>query len=180
MICVDKINNLLIKKFPGGVTRYYSFDETIDRIEQGLQEDFLNSLTPNGLPPHELMLKPNCPVILLRNIDPSQGSCNGTRLICHQFKPNVIDAEIVVGHYRGKRVFLPRIPFLPLQNEKQPFPFKRTQFPIRLNFAMTINKAQGQMLDYVGIYLPEPVFSHGQLYLALSRAKIANSVKLLI
>ena len=72
MICVDKINNLLIKKFLGGVSRYYSFDETIDRIEQGLQEDFLNSLTPNGLPPHELMLKPNCLVILLRNIDPSQ------------------------------------------------------------------------------------------------------------
>ena len=54
--CVDEINNLLIKKFLGEVTRYYSFDETIDRIKQGLQEDFLNSLTPNGLPPHELML----------------------------------------------------------------------------------------------------------------------------
>ena len=76
--CVDEINNLLIKKFPGEVTRYYSFDMTIDRTEQGLQEDFLNSLTPSGLPPHKLMLKPNCLVILLRNIDPSQGLCNGT------------------------------------------------------------------------------------------------------
>jgi ATP-dependent DNA helicase PIF1 len=42
-----------------------------------------------------------------------------------------------------------------------PFKFKRKQFPIRLSFAMTINKAQG--------HLPEPVFSHGQLYMALSR-----------
>ncbi|XP_027174570.1 uncharacterized protein LOC113774208 [Coffea eugenioides] len=45
---------------------------------------------------------------------------------------------------------------------------------------MTINKAQGQTLDYVGIYLKEPVFSHGQLYVALSRAKTADAVKVLI
>jgi hypothetical protein len=45
---------------------------------------------------------------------------------------------------------------------------------------MTINKAQGQTLDYVGIYLPQPVFSHGQLYVTLSRAKTENSVKIII
>jgi hypothetical protein len=124
--CVDEINNLLINRFPGDIIRYCSFDETIDKTKQGVMEDFLNSLTPNGLSPHELFLKPNCPVMLLRNIDLSEGLCNGTRLICHEFKPNVIDAEIAVGHYRGKRVFIPRIPFLPIENEYQPFPFKRT------------------------------------------------------
>lgn len=45
---------------------------------------------------------------------------------------------------------------------------------------MTINKAQGQTLDYVGIYLKEPVFSHGQLYVVLSRAKSINSIKVFI
>ena len=45
---------------------------------------------------------------------------------------------------------------------------------------MTINKAQGQMLDFVGIYLRESVFSHGQLYVTLSRAKNSSFVKLLI
>ena len=45
---------------------------------------------------------------------------------------------------------------------------------------MTINKAQSQTLDFVGIYLREPVFSHGQLYVALSRTKSSNCVKILI
>ena len=118
-------------------------------------------MVPNGFPPHELKLKVNCPIILLRNINPSEGLCNGTRLICRRFDRNVIDAEISVGEHKGKRVFLPRIPFVPVQNVKDVFHFKRKQFPVRLCFAMTINKAQGQTLSYVGIYLREPVFSHG-------------------
>jgi len=76
--------------------------------------------------------------------------------------------------------FLPRIPFIPLQNDHTSIPFKRTQFPIRPCFAMTINKAQGQTLDFVGLYLPEPVFCHGQLYVALSRARTSKSLKVLL
>ncbi|XP_060968564.1 uncharacterized protein LOC133036099 [Cannabis sativa] len=171
---------MLIARFPGEAHHYYSRDEAIDSTEQLVMEDFLNTLTPNGLPPHELQLKRNCPIMLLRNINPSDGLYNGTRLICRAFEPNVIDAEIDVGHHRGKRVFIPRIPFLPNVDENSGFPFKRTQFPIRLSFAMTINKSQGQTLDYVGVYLPQPVFSHGQLYVALSRAKTSSTVRVLI
>ncbi|KAF5463233.1 hypothetical protein F2P56_019163 [Juglans regia] len=75
---VDEINTLLIQKFPGELKRYYNFDESIDASEQAVMEDFLNILTPNGLPPHELLLKQNCPIMLLRNINPSEGLCNGT------------------------------------------------------------------------------------------------------
>ncbi|KAL5554794.1 hypothetical protein UlMin_042195 [Ulmus minor] len=145
-----------------------------------MQEEFLNTLTPNGITPHELILKRNCPVMLLQNINPSEGLCNGTRLICRGFKLNVINVEISIGEHRGKIVFLLRIPFVPLENDKNLFPFKKTQFPIRSCFAMTINKSQGQTLDFVGLYLPEPVFSHGQLYVALSRVKTSKSIKILI
>lgn len=51
-----------------------------------------------------------------------------------------------------------------------PFTLRRAQFPVRLAFAMSINKAQGQSLNHVGIDLTTPVFAHGQLYVALSRA----------
>ncbi|XBI06179.1 hypothetical protein VPH35_134225 [Triticum aestivum] len=84
------------------------------------------------------------------------------------FQDNAIDAEIVGGQQVGKRVFIPRIPLSPSEDISLSFKLKRKQFPIRLSFAMTINKAQGQTIPNVGIYLPEPVFSHGQLYIALS------------
>ena len=57
-----------------------------------------------------------------------------------------------------------------------PFTLERKQFPIRLSYCMTINKSQGQTFDRLGIYLPAPVFSHGQLYVAFSRAKSFESI----
>jgi ATP-dependent DNA helicase PIF1 len=60
-----------------------------------------------------------------------------------------------------------------------PFQFKRKQFPIRLSFDMTINKAQGQTIPNVSVYLPESVFSHGQLYVALSRATATSNIRIL-
>ncbi|XP_049397447.1 uncharacterized protein LOC125861631 [Solanum stenotomum] len=89
-------------------------------------------------------------------------------------------ATISSGDFKNTHVFIPRILLMTSEDEKLPLPFKRTQFPVRLCFAMTINKAQGQTLDFVGIYLREPVFSHGQLYVALSRATSSHNVKVLI
>lgn len=166
---VDALNARMISVFPGEEKIFYSFDSVDDDSNNSYPLDFLNSITPNGLPPHELKVKKNCPIILLRNLDPHNGLCNGTRLVVRAFEDNAIDAEIVNGQHHGKRVFIPRIPLSPSEDINLPFKFKRKQFPIRLSFAMTINKAQGQTILIVGIYLPEPVFAHGQLYVALSR-----------
>jgi len=85
----------------------------------------------------------------------------------------------MVGQHAGKRIFLPRIPLCPSDDEMFTFQFKRKQFSIRLSFAMTVNKSQGQTISNMGMYLPAPVFYHGQLYIAMSRAMSRTNIKIL-
>ena len=61
-----------------------------------------------------------------------------------------------------------------------PFTFCRKQIPVNLAYAMTINKSQGQTFDRVGLYLDQPCFAHGQLYVAKSRVKSRQGFKVYI
>ena len=80
----------------------------------------------------------------------------------------VLRADIITGSHIGDEVLIPRV--LLLHDETNlPFTLRRRQFPIRLCYGMTINKSHGQSLKEVILYLPRPVFAHGQLYVALSR-----------
>ena len=72
---------------------------------------------------------------------------------------NVIEATILTGHFGGEADPFARIPMIPTD---LPFQFKRLQFPIRLAFAITINKAQGQSFKKWSIDLNTDCFSHGQ------------------
>jgi ATP-dependent exoDNAse (exonuclease V) alpha subunit len=128
------------------------------------------------MPSHKLSLKIGALVILLRNLDPLAGLCNGMRLIVRRFTMRVVEVEIITGKWAGNVAFIPRIKFIS-DNNGLPFTFARKQFPLRLAYAMTINKSQGQTLSHVGLHLTDDVFSHGQFYVAFSRAKAAENVK---
>ncbi|CAI9296552.1 unnamed protein product [Lactuca saligna] len=117
--------------------------------------------------------------MLMRNINQREGLCNGTRLIVTQLLPSVIEASIITGISIGKRVYIPRIKFVHNTSDL-PFIFIRKQFPLKVCYAMTINKSQGQSLKKVGLYLKNSVFTHGQLYAALSRATSPDSIKILL
>ena len=92
----------------------------------------------------------------------------------------MLDMEIKTGSNAGKRAFLPKIKLKINVSSGLPFVLSRKQFSVRLSFAITINKSQGQTIPNVGIYLPWHVFSHGELYVALSRGVSQNSTKVLI
>jgi ATP-dependent DNA helicase PIF1 len=86
-----------------------------------------------------------------------------------------------VGPRKGQRVFIPRIIFISDDDDKDfPFQLRRKQFPVVPAFAITINKAQGQSIHHMGLYLRTPVFSHGQLYVALSRVTSRGAIKILV
>ncbi|CAN1274858.1 ATP-dependent DNA helicase PIF1 [Linum perenne] len=163
---------------------YYSSDSiqyeaaNQSEIEAEFPPEFLNSLRIGNFPDHELKLKVGVPVILLRNIDQSMGLCNGTRAIVRTLGTWSIEIEIITGSNIGDRVYLPR---MTLSNKQKSLNFTllRRQYPLALSFAMTINKSQGQTLQNVGLCLKKQVFTHGQLYVALSRVTTKDGLKII-
>ena len=171
---VQMINDTVLDSFPGEAREFNSFDAIPPGEVHNASlypTEFLNSINTASLPLHKLRLKIGCVVILLRNLDSTRGLCNGTRLRVDAFYRNMIQAVVISqGAFHGNVIMIPRIALYP-SDTNLPFRFKRLQFPIRLAFAMSINKAQGQTLDKVGLYLPTKLFAHGHLYVALSRTR---------
>nr|GEU94249.1 ATP-dependent DNA helicase PIF1-like [Tanacetum cinerariifolium] len=86
------------------------------------------------------------------------------------------DAKIINGTHFRKEVIIPRLRITP-SDKRLPMKIIRKQYHLSLSFAMTINKSQGQSFLKVGLYLSRPVFTHGQLYVALSRFKSKRGLK---
>ncbi|TKR86619.1 hypothetical protein L596_011175 [Steinernema carpocapsae] len=147
---VYKINEDVLKLLPGEAKTYSSYDSVAEVIPH------------SSLPPHKLELKINATVMLLRNLNIHDGLANGTRLR--------------VGDKAGVTAFTPRIT-LHTDDGVGPVKLSRHQFPVRLGFALTINKSQGQSFKVVGIDLHEEIFVHGQLYVAFSRATFEEGIK---
>ncbi|CAN0875201.1 ATP-dependent DNA helicase PIF1 [Linum grandiflorum] len=182
---VTEINDYILDRLPREQHIYLSSDTLTSpgtyqtTLEIEYPTEFLNGLLYNGMPEHQLRFKKYSIVMLLQNLNPAAGLCNGTRILITHLGTNVIRGLIVGGSYECTIAIIPRI-VLDKTDPKWPFTLKRRQYPLRLCYGMTINKSQGQTLDEIGIFLPKPVFSHGQLYVALSRVRSAAGIHIVL
>ncbi|GAU49905.1 hypothetical protein TSUD_139610 [Trifolium subterraneum] len=182
---VEQINDYVLSLIPSPSMECLSCDYVSkcddDTVvdHRWITTEFLNEIKCSGLPNYKLILKVGVPIMLLRNVDVSSGLCNGTRLIVTYLGSNVIGAQIVSGRNIGNIVFIPRMRLMP-SDANVSISFYRLQYPLCVCFAMTINKSQGQTLGHVGLFLPRSVFTHGQLYVALSRVKTRSGLKILV
>uniref|UniRef100_A0A183BTU6 ATP-dependent DNA helicase n=1 Tax=Globodera pallida TaxID=36090 RepID=A0A183BTU6_GLOPA len=147
-----------------------------------LNYENLSRLTPPGIPEHFLRVKIGAVMMLTSNISLEEGLCNGTRVQILEMFNHIIRCRILTGTQRGNMHDLHVARFLFGGDPKAPheglFRCERIQFPLRPGSVMTVNKAQGQTLSHVGVLLDRSrCFSHGQLYVALSRVRQAQNIK---
>ncbi|XP_015057654.1 uncharacterized protein LOC107003921 [Solanum pennellii] len=157
---VHDLNEKIMNIIPGEGRTYYSSDNVCKASVNTNEEDilypteFLNNLRFSGIPNHDIHLKVGSPVMLLRNLNQTEGLCNGTRLMITHLGKWSVNANIISGKNIGTTVTIPRIIMSP-NDSKWPFKLNRRQLPLATCYAMTINKSQGQTLQTVGLYLPK-------------------------
>jgi ATP-dependent DNA helicase PIF1 len=108
---VDDLNQNLLHKFLGEQTIFHSADSVVK--EQGVDSNFeysieyLNSIRASGLPLSKLALKVGCPIMVLRNLDPAQGLCNGSQGILTRISQHVLEIRLIGGEHAGKKSLHP-------------------------------------------------------------------------
>ena len=138
---VSEINADLLNLLGGETRIYHSVDRTdIDDAENGrapLPQEFLRSLEPASLPPARLYLKVGAPIMLLRNLYPAEGLCNGTRLLVTRLGERCIQCSILGGVFHGQIRVIPRIKLSTTEDEA-PWIITQRQLQVRLCFAITV------------------------------------------
>lgn len=176
---VDVYNNTLLDRIESPARIYIAADTLQEVANAGIVQpdgvlDYVARHSPPGMPPHTLKIKLHAVFRLLRNFSIDLGLVKNTRVVVVGMGNRLITVRILrgiggVNSIIGEDILIPRISFTSVLPSGHTL--LRRQFPLAPAYATTFNSCQGLTLDRVGVDLTRDVFSHGQLYTALSRIR---------
>ena len=182
---VDHYNDVILQCVHGTQYVYLAADSLKEANNAGLVSpdsalDYAAHQTPPGLPSHTLTVKVNGVYRLLRNFSLDRGLVKNVHVVVVDVGTRIVTVRLLrpedlTNSGIGEDILIPRISFL--HQLPSGHTLLRRQFPLAPAYATTFNSCQGLTLDIVGVDLTRPVFSHGQLYTALSRIRHHNHAK---
>ena len=179
---VNKWNNLIQSYNPEeenillSYDTFDSVDDTKNVLKKMITKDVLESYNMSNVPPHKLNLKINDICFIMRNLNKKEGLTNNTRVRIMYIGKNFV--RVCTLNKYPKFFNIPRIRFNVNLPYGKSFTMCRLQFPLRLAYSMTYNKSQGQELNKCLVDITSPPFVHGHLYVALSRIRNCENIKI--
>ncbi len=166
-----EINKLCIDKLPGQLIECPAADVYVDcATPDDFPQDYVESVHMNGAPPYMLSLKIGARYMCIRNLNAKRGLINGTMLQLLALGSRYIQCRVISGPAAGSVELLLKCVFTILPEASGlPFTLTRRQYPIIPAYCLSVHKAQGQTLKLCGVVFESDPFTHGQLYVALSR-----------
>lgn len=176
---VKEINEEILNCLDGQLHELRSADIVDKEDDDGLDVDvqLLNQATGKGVPNHVLKLKVGSVCLVMRNLNIADGLVNGTKVIVTAISNRLITVRLPQS---TQPIGIPRITFRFAFVEGSPLLIRRRQFPLMLAYSMTGHKSQGQTIEYVGVDLRTDCFTHGQLYVLLSRVRRPDDIVVLV
>jgi ATP-dependent DNA helicase PIF1 len=176
---VDEYNSTILNRVQGMTKLYLAADSLKEATESGLMSDgalldYVAQRTPPGLPPHSLLIKTNAVFRLLRNFSVDQQLVKNVRVLVTDVGHRIVTVKVLqhresATHQAEQEFILPRISFS--HQLASGHTLLRRQFPLAPAYATTMHSCQGLTYNKIGIDLTSPIFTHGQLYTALSRIR---------
>ena len=166
-----EINSMCFAKLPGVLIETPAADTYVDCSDRdAFPPDYVQSLPMKGAPPFMLQFKIGAKYMCIRNLDVARGIINGTMLRLLSCGRRYAQFQVLTGKSAGSCETLMKAVFtITPEASGLPFSVVRRQYPIIPAYCLSVHKAQGQSLQMVGIVFESDPFTHGQLYVALSR-----------
>ena len=174
----SEINKMCFARLPGECIEMPASDFYVECADpDAFPHDYIETLQMKGAPPWMLQFKIGGRYMCIRNIDLPRGIINGTMLKLIAIGRHYATFKVLTGKSAGSiEILLKSVFSISSEASGLPFTIIRRQFPIIPAYCLTVHKAQGQTMARVGLIFESDPFTHGQLYVALSRVSGWDSV----